>query len=139
MKRLIVAVLVGGMVFGTVLALAASLGVEGGTIQAGSDTELRCDTNGVRVDGWGLETDDGLVYFVRIHDINAACEGDDMFVNITKDGTKIAGGSATLPPDTDTKPVDDDPDSGDLGVKVSFTPQPAEDITDIEIFIEGGP
>ncbi len=138
MKRLIVALLVGGMVFGTVLAVAASLIVEGGTIQAGSDTELRCDTNGVRVDGWGLESDNGLVYFVRIHDINTACEGDDLFVNITKDGAKIAGGSATIPADTDAAP-DDDPDTGDLGVKVSFTPQPAEDITDIEIFIEGGP
>ena len=138
MKRSIIALLVGGMVFGTVLAIAASLSVEGGTIQAGSDTDLRCDTTGVRVDGWGLETDDGLVYNVRIHDIDAACAGDDLFVNITKWGTKIAGGSAEPIP-ADGAVGDNDPDLNELGVKVSFTPQLAKDITDIEIFIEGGP
>lgn len=138
MKRLIVALLVGGAVFGTVLGIAASLGVDGGTIQAGSDTELRCDTDGVRVDGWGLETDDGKVYFVRIHDIHTDCVGDDLFVNITDEGTKIAGGNAVIP--ADGTGGDDDTDGSEVGVKVYLDPDPAaEDITDIEIFIEGGP
>ena len=73
MKRFVVAALVGTMVFGAVFGLAASLSVDGGTIQAGSDTDLQCDEDGVRVDGWGLETNDGLVYFVRIHDIDETC------------------------------------------------------------------
>ncbi len=144
MKRLIVAVLVGGMVFGTVLALAASLDVNGGTIQAGSDTDLQCDEDGIDVVGWMLETDDGLVYGVRIHNIDPACIGNDLFVNITGTGTPIvpnttiiAQGSATIPPDTNAAP-DNDPDSGQVGVKVHLNPDPAAvDITDIEVFIEG--
>jgi len=135
MKRFVIAALVGTMVFGAVFGLAASLSVDGGTIQAGSDTDLTCDDSGVRVDGWGLETDDGLVYFVRIHDIAPACTGADMFVNITSNNVKIAGGSATIP--ADGFAADDDPDGGQVGVKISFPPQSAASITDIEVFIEG--
>lgn len=137
MKRLIVALLVGGAVFGTVLAVAASLSVDGGTIQAGSDTDLQCDEDGVRVDGWGLETDDGLVYSVRIHDIDDDCSSNDLFVNITDGGVKVAEGSAHIP--NDGAAEDNDPDSGEVGVRVDISPDyAAEDITDIEVFIEGG-
>lgn len=116
---------------------AAALNVDGGVIQAGSDTNLQCDTDGVRVDGWGLETDDGSVHFVRIHDIDPSCSGADLFVNITENGSKIAEGQAQIPSDGD--PGDNDPDAGEVGVKVNFnTPVQAEDITDIEVFIEGG-
>lgn len=115
---------------------AAALQVNGGVIQAGADTNLQCDTDGVRVDGWGLETDTGQVSFVRIHDIDPSCAGADLFVNITQNGQKIAGGSATIP--SDGGAGDNDPDSGQVGVKVDFTPQDAENITDIEVFIEGG-
>jgi hypothetical protein len=135
MKRFFVALLVGGMVFAGVFALAASLNVDGGTIQAGSDVDLTCDGDGVNVDGWGLETDDGKVSFVRIHNIDPDCSGDDIFVNITKYGTKIAGGSATIPNNGDAG--DNDPDANQVGVKISFTPQYAWDITDITVFIEG--
>ncbi len=146
MKRTIIALLVGGLVFGTVMALAASLSVEGGTIQAGSDTDLQCDDGGVDVDGWGLETDDGLVYFVRIHNIDPACSSNDLFVNITGTGTPIvantniiAQGSSHIPDDgAVTDPKDNDPDPNEIGVKVSLNPPvKAVDITDIEVFIEG--
>jgi hypothetical protein len=117
------ALLVGLTVFGAVFALAASLGVNGGAIQAGADTELRCDTNGVQVLGWGLETDTGMVSFVRIGDISPTCAGNDMWVRITKDGSLIAKGSLTL--------------DGSGSAKISFTPQAAVDITDIQVYIEG--
>lgn len=137
MKRFLVALLAGAMVFGAVFGLAASLDVDGGTIQAGSDTDLQCDEDGVRVDGWGLETDDGLVYFVRIHDIDDDCSSNDLFVNITDEGVKVAEGSAHIPDDGTGE--DDDPDTGQVGVKVYLDPDPAaEDVTDIEVFIEGG-
>jgi hypothetical protein len=132
-------VLVLGFVFALVAAVvgsAAAPTVEGGTIQAGSDTDLRCDTDGVAVDGWGLETDNGLVYFVRIHNISPACECCDIFVNITDGGVKVAGGSAHIPADGDAD--DNDPDADQVGVKINFDPPvSAEDITDIEVFIEG--
>jgi hypothetical protein len=123
------------MVFGTVLAIAASLSVEGGVIQAGEDTNLTC-TSSVRVDGWGLETDDGNVYFVRIHDISPDCTGKDLFVSITDGGAEVRDGSATIP--ADGAAGDNDPNAGQVGVKINFSPYPAEDITDIEVFIEGG-
>lgn len=116
---------------------AAALNVDGGVIQAGADDDLTCDTDGVRVDGWGLETDTGKVSSVRIHDIDPDCSGADLFVNITQNGNKIAGGSATIPGDG-VPGQDNDPDNGQVGVKVNFTAQDAEDITDIEVFIEGG-
>lgn len=123
MKRFMVALLVGVTVFGGVFALAASLGVNGGAIQAGADSELRCDTDGVQVLGWGLESDTGKVSFVRIGGIDGACAGNDMFVNITSAGVKIAGGSVTL---------------GSTGsATINFTPQDAVSITDIEVYIEG--
>ena len=123
MKRLIIALLVGGALFGTVFGLAASLGVNGGAIQAGSDTELRCDTDGVQVLGWGLETDDGKVYFVRIGGIASTCISNDLFVNITNAGVKIGEGSAHI-------------DAAEVKVTLK-TPVKAADITDIEVFIEG--
>ena len=60
-------------------------------------------------------------------------------MRITKNGAKIADGKSHIPDDgATTDPKDNDPDVGEIGVKVSFTPQDAEDITDIEVFIEGG-
>ena len=136
MKRIMLALLVGGMVFGGVFAMAAALDVDGGTIQAGSDVELRCDANGVNVDGWALESDTGLVNGVRILNIDAACSGDDMFVKITHDGTIIAEGKVQpIPNDGDA--TDKDPDVGEVGVQISFSPQDAGYINDITVYIEG--
>ncbi|MDP2660074.1 MAG: hypothetical protein Q8R28_05045 [Dehalococcoidia bacterium] len=120
---------------GATFAAAAALPVEGGVIQAGEDVNLQCDPDGVNVDGWGLESDSGLVNFVRIWNINGACEGDDLFVNITQGGTTIAQGSATIP--ADGAAGDNQPLAGQIGVKVTFPAQNASAITDIEVFIEG--
>lgn len=143
MKRIIVALLAGAMVFGAVFAVAATLDVAGGTIQAGSDSDLRCDEDGVRVDGWLLETDTGMVNKVRVHDIDADCSSNDLFVNVTKWGTKIAecrtaaGPGMHIPADTSVD--DNDLDGGEVGVKCPLVPPvKAVDITDVEIFIEGG-
>jgi hypothetical protein len=76
----------GTMVFSVAFASAAALIVNGGAIQAGSDVTLTCDANGVSVVGWGLETDDGLVRSVRIGDIAATCNGNELFANITTTG-----------------------------------------------------
>ncbi len=48
MKRLIIALLVGGMVFGVVFAAAAALTVTGGGAQSGA-TRATCDRDGVNV------------------------------------------------------------------------------------------
>jgi hypothetical protein len=101
---------------------AAALDVDGGAIQAGEDLSLVCDGDGVQVLGWGLETDTGLVSFVRIGGIADNCFGNDLFVNITSNGTKVAGGSVIIDSNTEV---------------VGFTPQAAEAITDLQVFIEG--
>lgn len=129
MLRILVIVSLVGALLATALGAAAQLDVEGGAIQAGSDTSLQCDTDGVQVLGWGLETDTGQVNFVRIGDIDEACVGNDLFVNITSGGTKIAGGSIGPLTLAQVQNVN--------GVTVNFTAQDAEDITDIEVFIEG--
>jgi hypothetical protein len=124
-KRFLVALMAGTMVFSVAFASAAALIVNGGTIQAGEDTDLVCDSDGVRVLGWGLETDTGLVSFVRVGNIWADCVGADMFANIT------GAGSVEL---TEAGPVTID-DSEEI---LTFdTPVQAALIEDIHIFIEG--
>ncbi len=77
MKRSIVALLIGGAVFGTVLAAAATLNVFGGTIQGGEDTDLICDEDGIYVDAYGLNTYPVLegVEYVTITGVDADCDG----------------------------------------------------------------
>ena len=125
MKRILIAITV-GVVLSVFVAFAAGLTVDGGVIQAGSDGTLYCDANGVKVVGWGLETDNGKVYFVRIDDIDGSCAQADMFVNLyDSGGNKIGGGKAAAPltiPQT----------------KVSFdSPVLAVDIEKITVFLEG--
>jgi len=132
MKRLIVALLVGGVVFGTVVGLAATVGVQGGTIQSGVDQTLYCDTDGVQVLGWGLETDDNTVRGVRIGGIDAACVSNDIFVRVEKaDGTLLYYSGAVH---VDTA------NTGTGQLKLSF-PSPylkPADIDVLRIWIEGG-
>jgi hypothetical protein len=115
----------GTMVFSVAFASAAGLIVNGGAIQAGADTSLVCDTDGVSVAGWGLETDTGLVSFVRIGGIAAACNGNDLFANITGAGSVelTEAGPALIDNATEVLTFD--------------TPQTAASIEDIHLFIEG--
>lgn len=119
----VVVIAIGAVAWGS----AATLNVKGGTIQYGEDLDLTC-ANKAQVAGWGLETDDNTVNFVRFENLPAKCEGNTIFVNITQDGTKIAGGSAEITSSWN---------SGNNS-KVYFDPQNAADITDLEVWIEGG-
>ena len=124
MKRFIVALIAGAAVFALAFGAAATLVVNGEVIQAGSTNDVVCDADGVLVDGWGLETDDGNVSYVRIAGVDGACLGADMWVNVTNNGTEITeGGPATI---------------GGSTVTVNFDAAVlAADITDLEVFIEG--
>jgi hypothetical protein len=120
MKRFFVALMAGAAVFAITFAAAASLDVNGGTIQYGEDTQLTC-TSSANVQGWGYESDTGLVSFVRIA-YNPLCAGNDMFVAIAdSDSVERTGAALT--------------NSGT--VTINFTPLPAVTITDIHIAIEG--
>jgi hypothetical protein len=122
MKRFFVALMAGAAVFAITFAAAASLDVNGGTIQYGEDNQLTC-TASATVDGWGYESDNGLVSHVRIN-YDPDCVGNTMFVSITDDGTVVRTASKVLDV------------SGSTG-NLAFTPIPAVDITDIHIAIEG--
>jgi hypothetical protein len=125
-KRLLAAIVAATLVFSVAFAAAATLTVNGGAIQAGSDTSLWCDPDGVFVAGWGLETDDGLVYSVRIGGIEGSCFGNDLFANIT------AAGGVTLTKATAVNPI-----NATEEVLTFVTPQLASAIEDIHVFIEG--
>lgn len=132
MKRFLIALIAGTAVFAVAFAAAATLSVNGGTIQAGSDDSVVC-TNSANVDGWGLETDTGLVGYVRLL-YYPGCAGNDMFVTITHNGTPVADAKTTL---------DNTGSTGNLTLTAlgagNTTPTPvlATDITDIHVFIEG--
>jgi hypothetical protein len=85
MKRLIVALLVGGAVFSAVFAAAATLIVFGGTLQAGSDGDLVCDEDGIYVDAWAVNTYPVLegVEWVTIKGVDAGCNGARIMGRVT--------------------------------------------------------
>jgi len=108
---------------------AAALSVDGGTIQAGEDLSLICDGDGVHVTGWGLETDDNTVRWVRIGGISDNCQLNELFVSVTSGGAAVEKGSVVLGPGH----------TGAGFAQINFTapfPAPA-DITDLHVFIEG--
>lgn len=98
MKRTIVALLVGGMVFGVVFGAAAALDVTANALQAGSDEVLICDTDGVQVtyqDGWsGSPVNDFTITAVVVAGIDSACDGLLLEVVLTAfNGNWLASGS----------------------------------------------
>ncbi|HLF61354.1 MAG TPA: hypothetical protein VI980_09270 [Acidimicrobiia bacterium] len=115
----------------TALAIgsAATLAVNGGAIQAGEDLTLFCDPDGVQVRGWGLETNDGLVYFVRIGGIADACQGNAIFVRVTDGGVLVASGSVDPLTAAHTG-------AGQVVVPIPGG-YPAANINDLHVFIEG--
>jgi len=127
-KRFIIALIAGAAVFSIAFGAAAALSVNGGVLQAGDDGNVTC-TDGVAVQGWGLETDDDLVHSVRI-DGFAGCEGADAFVRLT-DGL---GGYLTdnLTPD-DGNPIDADEERFPIPGGVD-----PELVEDVHVWIEGG-
>lgn len=80
MRRTLAVLALSGLV-AVVAGSAAGLDVNAGALQYG-EASATCDTNGVNVH-WGLESNDGRVYGVRISDVDeAACAGASMFVNV---------------------------------------------------------
>lgn len=116
MKRLIVALLVGGVMFGTVFAVAAALNVNTGTLQAGGETDLSCDDAvDVFINGaWSNTASAYVVTGVIVTDIDTECGGGTIKVTLTKTGgdlieEMILGGigtSATLNTTTTVKVED---------------------------------
>ena len=113
MKRIILALAVGGAVFGVVFAAAAALNVSGGVTQAGSVPSLVCDADGVVVEGYGVELDDLTGHFLKVSGIDAACAGYELGaqIQLTTGNFNIVGtipaggGTMTIPFPIAVKPV----------------------------------
>jgi len=103
MKRLIVALLVGGAVFGTVFAVAASLIVTGGTLQMSSGVDAVCDSDGVTLgylfsdpNPGNSNLDEDVVTEAQVGDIDDACIGDQLTVELFVGSAKCDEGEATI-------------------------------------------
>ncbi|HET8570520.1 MAG TPA: hypothetical protein VFN14_01370 [Candidatus Limnocylindria bacterium] len=94
MKRLLLALIAGATVFTVAFASAATLSVNGNVIQAGVDGNVQCDTDGVDT-AYGLETSDNTVRYVRIENIDPACNGADAFLKVNE-ATGDAMGPVTI-------------------------------------------
>jgi hypothetical protein len=82
-------VLVGALVFGTVLASASTLGVNAGVIQVGTDMAVACDTNGVDV-VWNANYQ-GRVTSVNLSGISTDCVGQNLYFYALDNQGKIVG------------------------------------------------
>ena len=129
LRRKMLAVLSGLLVFGLVSAAAATLG--GLTVRSlGAESEVvaSCDNDGITVD-WGI-TLQGVEYVVdsvELSDVAAACDGLNVEVTIF-DGDSPNNVLATVAGVAD--------DSGSLSLALG-SPQPASEIHHIAVLIAG--
>ena len=125
MKRAILALLAGGLVFGVVFGAAAALDVDAGPLQSGGDTDLTCD-DAIQVHWnvqWSNSADDYVIHKVNIGGVNEACNGSTVVVTLTDIGGNWAGQKTT------TKTAGNNPQVDFAGVpKVS-------DIYDVHVAI----
>lgn len=98
-KRLIIGLLVGAMVFGIVFAVAASLGVTSNQLGAGSADVNSCDANGVTASyDASFVSGSYKVTEVNVTGVNdAACNGHTLGVTLVNAaGASIGTGTATI-------------------------------------------
>ena len=152
MKRFLIALVSGSMVFALVFGAAVMLIVNGGTLQGGEDNNLMCDADGVYVSAWGLNTYPVLegVESVTIKGVSAACNGARILGRVTlntsvsSDNSSFLYTSGTNPYATGYSFVIANGDNNTeytLYLKLSdyTTPvwEPAENIVGIKIWLEG--
>jgi hypothetical protein len=136
MKRTLLAFLLAGALMAAAYGSAATLSVNGGTIQAGEDLNVTC-TDQANVLGWGYESDTNDVRSVRL-EVHEACAGNALFVNITGTGGAVLF-TAEMDPiaEEGCGAVSTDYICVSLGGADGFVITDPEDITDIHIVIEG--
>jgi len=79
---------VGATLLAGALGSAAILDVNHGSLQAADLNNLKCDANGVTIDGYGVELDTLIANSITISDIDAACVGQKWGIQIQHGGMK---------------------------------------------------
>jgi hypothetical protein len=97
MKRLIIALAVGGAIFAATLGLAASLNVSSGTLGAGTDTVAACQTNPVGVNYTPTFAASYEATSVDLSGLEATCNGKSFKVTLTGAGGSLGEATGTLP------------------------------------------
>lgn len=110
MKRGIIALAVGTVVFTAVFASAASLTVNGGSLQAGGDDTLTCDKDGVTAAYalvWNAATGVYDVDQVTVAGIDAACAGLPLEVDLADGkGASLSHVATTVQKDGGSQLID---------------------------------
>lgn len=126
MKRLIVALMVGGVLFAGAVGLAASLDVQPANLGAGGAEVLSCD-DAVQVWwNYGYENPPGgvVVRTATVAGIASACDGKPIAVWLTKDGNEIAYDSGNVA-------------AGAFTADFTGDPPLASDVNDVHVVIDG--
>ena len=102
MKRTLIAVTAGLVVFASVFAMAASLGgITGSTVGADNTTVASCDTDGVTTSyatSWDATDKRYEVTTVTVAAVNDACDGKSLSVSLTDTtGAQIGTGTLAIP------------------------------------------
>ncbi|MGQ0678996.1 MAG: hypothetical protein ACT4OM_04950 [Actinomycetota bacterium] len=97
-KRILAALLVGGIVFAAAYALAAPLTVSSDNLGAGTDVVASCDLDGVDI-SYGLDVVDGefVVDEVIVDGIDAACVGEDLQITLSDGLGAVLFSSGSIP------------------------------------------
>jgi hypothetical protein len=135
MKRLMLAVMVGGALFAAAWAAACALNVDAGVLQAGSDETMKCDCDGVQVyfrsdESPGIQWEGGfMVDAVVVGGLDAGCDSSWLKVEVTdKDHNGIAYGEMA-------PPLERDPSNGNPIVFISPS-VPASQVCDVHVLIQ---
>jgi hypothetical protein len=101
-RRTVLALMVSLMVFGSLYAMAASLGgISSDSVGADSTVVASCDTNGVTtayVTGWDATDERYEITSVTVGGVADTCDGRTMSVNLTDPtGAQIGSGTLVIP------------------------------------------
>jgi len=128
MKRFLIALLVGGVLFTAAFGAAASLNVTGGTLQMSSAVSAVCQTQTLEL-GYlfsdadaNLLNDNDVVTQAQVRNIDDECVGDvvtvELFTGTSNPADKCDEAEAVIP--VDSSGEDKDPTSGKVGVDLDL-------------------
>lgn len=97
------ALLISSTAFGAVYAAAATLPLDGGALQEGTDTSLVCQTDPVHVNSWGVNSSDdagtgGKVTFVQLDNIDPSCFGNRLMGRVENASGNVVGYTTIIDP-----------------------------------------